>query len=120
MLEWVFDRVTGKAEADRDARSAASRRPSAIDIEGLDVSQEDMDELLRVDTDEWRAEVPLIREHYAKFGDRLPAGAGRARSTTLGAAPGLTAGAQRRSHSRVPVVPLDDPRRPRARAGPIT
>ena len=32
-----------------------------------------MDELLRVDTTEWRAEVPLIREHFAKFGDRLPA-----------------------------------------------
>ena len=31
-----------------------------------------MAELLRVDTDEWRAEVPLIREHFAKFGDHLP------------------------------------------------
>ena len=46
--------------------------PGAIDIEGLDVSKEDMDELLRVDADEWRAEVPLIREHFAQFGDRLP------------------------------------------------
>jgi phosphoenolpyruvate carboxykinase (GTP) len=32
-----------------------------------------MAELLRVDTDEWKAEVPSIREHYAQFGDRLPA-----------------------------------------------
>ncbi len=31
-----------------------------------------MAELLRVDTEEWRAEVPSIREHFAKFGDRLP------------------------------------------------
>jgi phosphoenolpyruvate carboxykinase (GTP) len=31
-----------------------------------------MEELLRVDRDEWRAEVPLIREHFAKFGDHLP------------------------------------------------
>jgi len=31
-----------------------------------------MEELLRVDTEGWRAEVPLIREYYAKFGDRLP------------------------------------------------
>jgi phosphoenolpyruvate carboxykinase (GTP) len=29
--------------------------------------------LLRVDHDEWRAEVPLIREHFSQFGDRLPA-----------------------------------------------
>jgi phosphoenolpyruvate carboxykinase (GTP) len=28
--------------------------------------------LLRIDADGWRAEVPLIREYYAKFGDRLP------------------------------------------------
>jgi phosphoenolpyruvate carboxykinase (GTP) len=32
-----------------------------------------MEELLRVDDDGWRAEVPLIRQYYAKFGDRLPA-----------------------------------------------
>jgi phosphoenolpyruvate carboxykinase (GTP) len=44
-----------------------------IDIEGLDVSADDMAELLRVDADEWRAEVPLIRELYAQFGERLPA-----------------------------------------------
>ena len=32
-----------------------------------------MDTLLRVDPTEWRAEVPSIREHFAKFGDKLPA-----------------------------------------------
>jgi phosphoenolpyruvate carboxykinase (GTP) len=31
-----------------------------------------MEELLRVDTEGWRAEVPLIKEYYAQFGDRLP------------------------------------------------
>ncbi len=52
----------------------------AIDTDGLDVSVDDMEELLRVDADGWRAEVPLIREYYAKFGDRLP-GASPTRST---------------------------------------
>ena len=47
-------------------------RLSAIDTTGLDVSREQMEELLRVDTEGWRAEVPLIQEYYAKFGDRLP------------------------------------------------
>ena len=32
----------------------------------------DMKELLTVHADEWRAEVPLIRKHFAQFGDRLP------------------------------------------------
>ena len=31
-----------------------------------------MEELLRVDADEWRAEVPLIRAHFDAFGDHLP------------------------------------------------
>ena len=32
----------------------------------------DMTELLRVDAEEWRAELPDIEEHYARFGDRIP------------------------------------------------
>ena len=32
-----------------------------------------IEELLSVDADAWRAELPLIAEHYAIFGDRLPA-----------------------------------------------
>ena len=43
-----------------------------IDTRGLDVSDEDMAELLRVDVEEWKAQLPQFREHLAKF-DRLPA-----------------------------------------------
>ena len=31
-----------------------------------------MELLLSVDLDGWRAEVPLIEEHYAQFGTHLP------------------------------------------------
>jgi phosphoenolpyruvate carboxykinase (GTP) len=31
-----------------------------------------MEKLLAVDPEEWRAEVPSIREHFAQFGDKLP------------------------------------------------
>jgi phosphoenolpyruvate carboxykinase (GTP) len=71
VLEWVFERVSGRAEA-IETPAGWVPAPGEIDIEGVDVSKEDIEELLRVDTDEWRAEVPLIREHYALFGDRLP------------------------------------------------
>ena len=33
-----------------------------------------LNELLRVDIDGWLAEVPLIREHFERFGDKLPDG----------------------------------------------
>jgi phosphoenolpyruvate carboxykinase (GTP) len=71
VLEWVFERVSGRGEA-VETPIGFVPAPGAIDIEGLSVSKEDVEELLRVDHGEWRAEVPSIREHYAKFGDRLP------------------------------------------------
>jgi phosphoenolpyruvate carboxykinase (GTP) len=71
VLEWVFNRVTGEAEA-TDTPIGLVPGTGDIDIDGLDVTKDDMAELLRVDTAEWRAEVPSIREHYAQFGDRLP------------------------------------------------
>ena len=71
VLEWVFERVSGRGEA-VETPIGHVPAPGAIEIEGTGLSKEDMDELLRVDPDEWRAEVPLIREHFAQFGDRLP------------------------------------------------
>jgi phosphoenolpyruvate carboxykinase (GTP) len=71
VLEWVFERVSGRGDA-VETPIGYVPAPGAIEIEGTGVSKEDMEELLRVDRDEWRAEVPLIREHFAKFGGRLP------------------------------------------------
>ena len=45
----------------------------ALDISGLEgVSEHDMEELLKVNKDEWLSEVASVKEHYAKFGDELP------------------------------------------------
>ncbi len=71
VLEWVFERVSGRGDA-VDTPIGFVPAPGAIDVEAISVSKEDMEELLRVDADEWRAEVPLIREHFAQFGDHLP------------------------------------------------
>ena len=64
VLEWVFERVTARGEA-VETPIGHVPAPGAIDIDGLDVSEDGHGELLRVDADEWRAEVPLIREHFA-------------------------------------------------------
>jgi phosphoenolpyruvate carboxykinase (GTP) len=71
VLEWIFDRVNGKAPG-VETPIGAVPTVDAIDTTGLAISAEQMEELLRVDVEGWRAEVPLIREYYAKFGDRLP------------------------------------------------
>ena len=44
-----------------------------VDIDGLDLTTEDLEAVLRVDVDEWRAEMPAVTEWFGKFGDRLPA-----------------------------------------------
>jgi phosphoenolpyruvate carboxykinase (GTP) len=71
VLEWVFERVSGRGEA-VETPIGLVPAPGAIDTDGLDVSDEQMSKLLTVDETEWRDEVPRIREHFAKFSDRLP------------------------------------------------
>jgi phosphoenolpyruvate carboxykinase (GTP) len=72
VLEWVFERCAGAGEA-VETSIGYLPAPGSIPSDGLDVPSEDMAELLRVDRDEWKAELPLIDEHFAIFGDRLPA-----------------------------------------------
>jgi phosphoenolpyruvate carboxykinase (GTP) len=71
VLEWVFKRVTGEGEAIETPIGFIPTRDS-INVDGLQVTSEDLDTLLAVNADDWRAEVPLIREHFAQFGDRIP------------------------------------------------
>jgi len=71
VLEWIFERSAGRGEALATPIGNVPA-PGAIDTEGLDVSKEDMVELLRVDDAEWRAEVPLIRAFYQSFAEHLP------------------------------------------------
>jgi phosphoenolpyruvate carboxykinase (GTP) len=71
VLEWVFERCTGSGAA-VETPIGYLPAPDSIPSDGLDVPSEDMVELLRVDRDEWKAEIPLIEEHFAIFGDRLP------------------------------------------------
>ena len=72
VLSWVFDRAGGEGEAE-ETPIGFIPAPGSIDTDGLDISAEDMDKLLAVNLDDWRAEVPSIREHYAQFGDKIPA-----------------------------------------------
>jgi phosphoenolpyruvate carboxykinase (GTP) len=72
VLAWIFRRCDDEAEA-VETPIGLVPAPGAIDTEGLDISDEDMAELLRVDPGEWRAQLPQMKEHLARFGGRLPA-----------------------------------------------
>ena len=72
VLKWVFERVNGTADA-VDTPIGQLPTKSALDTDGLEIDDADLDTLLAVDVDGWQAAIPQIREHYAAFGDRLPA-----------------------------------------------
>ena len=73
VLAWIFDRCDGDAAA---RESQIGLLPlvgeGGIDTDGLDVSRADMEQLLAVDVEGWKQQIPQIREHYAKFGATLP------------------------------------------------
>jgi len=71
VLRWIFERCEGTAKAQETAIGGlpASR---ALDLTGLDLSPDDVAELLSVDVDGWLAEIPRIREYYAQFGEHMP------------------------------------------------
>ena len=73
VLKWVIERVCGEGKADKTPIGWIPTK-DALYLDDLDISTEDLEELLRVDTDEWKRQVPLIRQHLTKFGNRLPAG----------------------------------------------
>jgi len=71
VLKWVFERCNDEGDVQE---SFIGLHPTAggLDLEGLDISQEDLDQLLAVDAEDWRREVTLLHDHYFQFGDHLP------------------------------------------------
>jgi phosphoenolpyruvate carboxykinase (GTP) len=76
VLKWVFDRCEGKVHA-ADTPIGRLPEPADLDTKGLDLPGANLAKLLSVDVEGWLAEVPLIREHFAKFGSHLPEGLNR-------------------------------------------
>ena len=71
VLAWICERVAGRSEAD-DTAIGWVPKPTSLDVQGLDVSGDDLATLLSVDAGEWRGEIPSIKDHYEMLGERLP------------------------------------------------
>jgi phosphoenolpyruvate carboxykinase (GTP) len=71
VLKWVVDRLEGRAEA-IESPIGHVPAPGALDLTGLDVQSDDVEAALRVDVEEWHAEVPQVVEWFEQFGDKLP------------------------------------------------
>ena len=73
VLQWALERCAGRGKARETAIGYVPTR-DAIDRTGLSLSDEVMDELLKVDKKEWSEALASQTEFFAQFGDRLPAG----------------------------------------------
>jgi len=76
VLKWIFERCDGTAHA-VDTPIGRLPQPDDLDTSGLDVSADQLRALLSVDVYGWLDEIPLIREHFERFGAHLPEGLNR-------------------------------------------
>jgi phosphoenolpyruvate carboxykinase (GTP) len=75
VLEWILNRsdVNSKTPA-IDTPIGFVPATNTINISGLDLSTESMEELCSIDTQEWLGDLKKTREFLNNFGERLPAG----------------------------------------------
>ena len=69
VLLWMIDRIKGSGKADETPVGLVPT-PEALNLEGLGLPKPALEALLRVDRNEWAAEVPAIPEFYDRFGSR--------------------------------------------------
>jgi phosphoenolpyruvate carboxykinase (GTP) len=70
-LIWMLDRINGKARANETPIGFIPTKDS-LHLEKLEISDEDMNELLTIHSEDWKQETVGIREFFNNFGDRMP------------------------------------------------
>ncbi len=70
-LKWMCERVDGKAGAKKTPIGYLPN-DNDLDLRGLNVPQDNMKELLRVDAEVWKFEISKMEKFFSQFGDRLP------------------------------------------------
>jgi phosphoenolpyruvate carboxykinase (GTP) len=72
VLKWVIERMEGTAAA-IETPIGHVPTPESLDTDGLALTAGELEVALRVDADEWRAELPAIQEWFDKIGsDKIP------------------------------------------------
>ncbi|CAG6927201.1 phosphoenolpyruvate carboxykinase (GTP) [Mycobacterium avium subsp. paratuberculosis] len=73
VLKWIVDRIEHKAGG-QDTPIGIVPKAEDLDLDGLDVSVDDVAKALAVNPDEWREELPQIEEWFEFVGEKLPTG----------------------------------------------
>lgn len=72
VVDWIIRRVAGDVPA-VDSPIGRLPRVEDLNLDGLDIPAEDLDELFSVDAEAWKTEADLTEEFYDTFGDKVPA-----------------------------------------------
>ncbi|BDZ53832.1 phosphoenolpyruvate carboxykinase (GTP) [Agromyces marinus] len=72
VIEWIVGRLEGTADAES---SPIGMLPAAgsLDLDGIEISDDALEQLFEVDPKTWLAECELTEEYFSQFGDRVPA-----------------------------------------------
>ena len=71
VLLWILDRCEGKVDA-VESPIGYLPKPEDINIEGLDISEETLKDLLSVDVQSWKDDILNILAFYNQVGDHVP------------------------------------------------
>jgi phosphoenolpyruvate carboxykinase (GTP) len=70
-LKWMCDRVDGKAGAKKTPIGYLPN-DSDLDLRGLNIPPQDIKQILDVDVEAWKLEIPKMEKFFSQFGDRFP------------------------------------------------
>jgi phosphoenolpyruvate carboxykinase (GTP) len=71
VLKWILERVEGRGAAQETPIGYVPAK-NGLTLDGIKVSDEALNELLRVNPEEWEAEMEDSKQFLSKFGKRLP------------------------------------------------
>ena len=71
VLDWILDRCDDVVDAN-ECEIGYVPKAEDINIEGLDMTTADIENLLQIDKDAWKEDVASIKDFYAKFEGRIP------------------------------------------------
>ena len=72
VLDWVIRRVEGEVDG-RETAIGVVPAPGELNLDGIDVPDDALEQLFEIDPASWLAECDLTEEFFAQFGDRVPA-----------------------------------------------
>ncbi|MDY0232058.1 MAG: phosphoenolpyruvate carboxykinase domain-containing protein, partial [Candidatus Saccharicenans sp.] len=71
ILKWIIERANGRAEGCETPLGIIPEKKD-LDLNGLDLPDENLEELFRITPDEWQEELSDIEGFLKKFGRHMP------------------------------------------------